>query len=262
MASVTHAGATFSTAAGDKTVVATPTAGDLILIIAAATGVTGPVGALSVADDNADGNGVYTKVGASFTGFSTSAVGGLDAWVRNVLVGSATSTTFTATQTSSSGGGLSVFRISGMSIIGLGAVRGAGGQSSGAALGTPAPVLLGRVGSTFSGSQAALTGNVIIAAVANGTNSTTTVLPRSSPAYSEDFDNGYSTPPAGLETSHINSGETSATITFGGTTASTFASIAVELDASVPLFHAVVASSVDRRSVVAPLATPSRTATW
>lgn len=233
----------FTTTAGDKTLTATPTAGDLIVVVAAATGVTGgPIGAVSVSDNNTDGKGSYTKIGASFTGFSTS--GGLDMWVRNALVGSGTSTVFTATQTSSTGGGLVVYRIAGSHIVGLGAIRGAGGQSSGGAGATPAPVLLGRVGSTFSGTQAALTGNGMITAVANGSN-TGNVTIRSSPAYTRDFDGGYNTPGSGLDAGHLNSGETASTITWGGTSATAFASMAVEVDASFPQYDWVMREPFD-----------------
>lgn len=237
----------FNTTAGNKTLTATPTAGDLIVVVAAATGVSGTVGAISVSDNNSDGKGTYTKIGSSFTGFSTA--GGLDMWVRNALVGSGTSTVFTATQTSSTGGGLVVFRIAGASIVGLGAIRGAGGESSGGAGATPAPVLLGRVGATFSGTQAALTENGIITAVANGSN-TGNVTIRSSPAYTRDFDGGYNNPGTGLDAGHLNSGETASTLTWGGTSATGFASMAVEIDASVPQYDYVMTGKADKDRLI------------
>ena len=153
------------------TITATPTAADLIVIITASTGLAG--GPTNVSDNNTDGRGTYTQIQSDATGFSTTGV--LTAWVRNALIGSATSTVFTSTQVGSSGGGLLIYRVTSMSIVGLGAVRGAGIQSSGTLGTTPAPVLLRRVGTTFSGTQAALTANAMVAAVCNGTNSTTTV---------------------------------------------------------------------------------------
>lgn len=217
MAAVTHAGTTWNTTAGNKTVAATPAVGDLIVVIAATSGIAG--GTTNVSDNNSDGLGSYTQVDSDRTGFSTTGV--LTVWVRNGLIGSASSTTFTATQASSTGGGLTVFRVSGMTRTGPLAVRGTGGQSSGTAATTPAPVL----------SLTPLTGNPVIGAVANGT-SPATLIPRSSPAYSEASDLGYATPTTGLESMSVDSGETSATITWGGTSATAFASVAVELDTS------------------------------
>lgn len=212
MATVTHAGTTSTTTAGDKTVAATPAIGDLIVVVCNATGVN----TTAVADNNADGLGTYTKVDVDRTGFSTA--GTLNVWIRNSLVGSATSTTYTATQTTSTGGGLSVFSVAGMTRTGALAVRSSGGQSTGTAVTTPAPVL----------SLTPDTANPIIAAVANGTSSSTTVTERT--GYTEATDLGFINPPTGFETCFLNSGETSATLTFGSTTATTFASIAVELD--------------------------------
>jgi len=231
----------FNTTAGDKTLAATPTAGDLIVIVAASSGLAG--GTTAVSDNNADGLGTYVQVDTDRTGFSTTGV--LTVWIRNELVRSATNTTFTAAQNGSSGGGLVVLRVTGMSIVGLSAVRrigvssyNTGGQSTVAA-GTPAPVL----------AATPLTTNPIITAVANSTNSATTVVQRT--GYTEDFDNGYTTPPTGLEVSHLNSGETSATITYGGATASTFASVAIELDASVPQYDYVVQGKADKDRPIA-----------
>jgi hypothetical protein len=250
----------FTTTAGNKTITATPTAGDLIVIIAAATGVAGTVGALSISDNNSDGLGTYTKINSTFTGFSTA--GGLDIWIRNALIGSATSTVFTATQTSSTGGGLVIYRITGMSIVGQGAVRGAGGQSTGTAGTTPAPVLLRRVGTTYSGTQAALTGNPIVGAIANGT-SPAGLTPPASFTEAPTPDLGYSTPPTGLETVFVNSGITASTITWGGTSLTAFASMVVELDASVPQYDYAVQGRADKdRPIVFLHANHVRASFW
>lgn len=206
-ATVTNRGSAWTTTAGNKTVTATPAVGDLIVIIAPSTGV-----ATSAVSDNQ--SGTYVKVDSTRTGFSTS--GNLTAWVRTALISSATSTTFTATQTSSTGGGLIVYSVSGMSATGASAIRSSGGQSSGTSGTTPAPVL----------SLTPVSSNPIIAAVANGT-SAATLTPRT--GYTEDLDLGYSTPTSGFEAMHRASGETLATITWGSTSASAFASIALEL---------------------------------
>ena len=259
MASVTAAGTTWNTTAGDKTVVATPAVGDLIVVIAGTSGLAG--GTTAVSDNQAGPpTGTYTQVNADATGFSTTGV--LTAWIRNQLITAASSTTWTSSQASSSGGGLSVLRVSGMSIVGLGAVRGSGIQSSGGAGTTPAPVLLGRVGTTFSGTQAALTANVMVSAICNGATAASMTV-RSSPLYTEDFDNGYSVPGTGLCVSHINSGETASTITWGSTSATAFASIAFELDVSVPQYDYAVQGRADKdREIVFLHANHVRASFW
>jgi hypothetical protein len=226
VAAFTSAGSAWTTTANDKTVTATPAANDLIIVIAGSSGLAG--GTTAVTDDNA--SGTYTQIDVDRTGFSTTGV--LTMWVRNKLIAAA-STVFTAAQTGSSGGGLQVCRISGMSIVGLGAVRGSGGQSSGGAGATPAPVLLRRVGTTFSGTQAALTANLCIGVVMNSATAAAVTEPAS---WTESLDTGYNTPATGLETAFRNSGETNSTITWGSTSATAWASMAIELDVSVPLY--------------------------
>ncbi len=233
MAAVTAPAPTWVTTGGNTTVVATPNAGSAVIVIAGTSGLAG--GTTAVTDNNADGFGTtpgYTQVDVDYTGFSTTGV--LTAWVRNKLIGSGTSTTFTAAQGSSSGGGLAVLHISGISIVGVGSIRGCGGQST-VASGTPAPVLLRRIGTTFSGTQAALTGNVIISAVMSGTSGGGT-LARSSPAYTDVVIAGYTVPATGFDLCYINSGDTASTITWGGAAPSQFASIALEVDTSVPIY--------------------------
>jgi len=212
----------------------------------------------SVTDDNTDGRGTYTQVHSDFTGFSTNGV--LNAWVRNALIGSGTSTVFTANQAGSTGGGLLIYRVTGMSIVGLGAIRGAGGQSSGTAATAPAPVLLRRVGTTFSGTQAALTGNAMVGCVCNGTNSTTTTAQPT--GWTESFDNGYNTPATGMEVCFRNSGETNSTITWTANSASAFASLAIELDASVPQYDWVVTGKADRDREIWLQGAVGRSSVW
>lgn len=216
MATVTIAGtATWNTTGGNTTETATPALRDLIVVVAASTGAA----TTAVTDNNADLEGAYTQVDANRTGFSTT--GTLTVWVRNSLIGSATSTVFTATQTGSTGGGLDVYRVSGMARAGAGAVRSAGGQSTGTLGTTPAPVL----------SLTPLTTNPIITAVANGTSPAGVTGPAS---YTATTNLGYATPTTGLVVAFISSGITSATVTWGSTSATAFASTAIELDSSIP----------------------------
>jgi hypothetical protein len=203
----------FNTTAGNKTITTTPTNGDLIVIVAAASGTT------TTMADNATG-GTYTQVDSTRTGFSTT--GNLQVFVRDALVTGAASTIYTATQTGSTGGGFVILRVTGIVKTGASAVRSSGGQSTGTATTTPAPVL----------SATPLAGNPIITAVASANTVAGSVLVQRT-GYTEDFDNVYSTPATALEVAHLASGETSATLTQGGTSTTAFASIAVEIDTSL-----------------------------
>lgn len=207
---VTNRGSIWNTTAGNKTVTATPAVGDLIVVIAASSGLSG--GTTAVSDDQ---GGTYTQVDSDRTGFSTTGV--LTAWVRNSAIASAVSTVFTASQAGSSGGGLIVFSCTNIGVFGASAVRSSGGQSSGTSGTTPAPVL----------SKTPNSLNPIIMAMADGTNGSANNAVRS--GYTEDTDAGYNTPATGWEVQHIASGETSATLTFGATAPSAFASIALEI---------------------------------
>ena len=169
-------------------------------------------------DNNSGGAGTYVQVDVDRTGFSTAGV--LTVWVRTALITSATSTVFTATQPSSTGGGLDVFRISGMTKTGAAAVRQSAGQSTGTSGTTPAPVL----------GAAALTANPLIGAVCCGTNASTNLTPRT--GWTEATDLGYNTPATGMETMFRSSGETGTTQTWGSTAPSAFASVVVEFDSS------------------------------
>jgi len=204
---------TFNTTSGTHTVVATPTFGDLIVIVAANTGNTS---AAAPTDNNADGLGTYTQVNTCVKATSADT---MKMWIRNNLIGSATSTTFSHAVGTSTGGGLGVFRISGLARTGLNAVRQSAVQSNQASAGTPTPVL----------GVAALTGNALIGAVFNATNAAT-MTPRAS--WSERFDIGWASPTAGVETMTRDSGETASSIAWGGTSASAFCSIVAELDCS------------------------------
>jgi len=218
MATLTSAGSIWNTTADSKTVTATPAVGDLIVVVASSSGLAG--GTTAVTDDNS--SGTYTQVDSDRTGFSTTGV--LTVWVRDQLIAAASSTIFTIAQVGSSGGGGVVYRVAGMRSVGAAAVRGNGGQSTGTAGTTPAPVL----------SVTPLLDNPIITAVSNGTNGGGVTYRAT---YADNGPAGYNTPATGLECGFVNSGETTATITWGGTSASAFASVAIELDASrVPRF--------------------------
>jgi hypothetical protein len=209
MAVVSSLGITFNTNAGNKTVVAVPAIDDLIVIVCANTGRT--TGQFPTVTDN-NSSGVYERLALNPT--KASSADSMWIFVRTRLVPAASSTTFTMTQTGDSGGGLQVFKVTNMNIVGAGAIRGAGEQDNQSTGTTPAPVLLRRIGTSFSGTQVALTANSLISAVFNATSPAGTT-PRSSPAWTGSGNGGYSTPTAGLRTAFINTGETASTLTWG-----------------------------------------------
>jgi hypothetical protein len=220
VAAVTHAGTgIWTTTAGNKTFTGTPAASDLIVVVAPASGVA----TSAVTDNNADGLGTYTQADSDRTGWGSATTGHLTVWVRNALIGSATSTVFTATQSGSTGGGLDVFRISGMTRTGAAAVRQTAGQSSGTSGTTPAPVF----------GAAPLTGNPVIGAVCNAQTTAGSVITQRA-NFTEASDLAYSTPGSGLETMFRSSGETATTQTWGSTSGSAFGSVVAEFDTSAP----------------------------
>lgn len=215
MASVALLGtATFNTSTGTKTVVATPAVGDLIVIVTAHTGNTSTA---TPTDNNPGGTGAYTTIVNSkkATNADTMMI-----HIRTALITNAGSTTFTHAPGSSSGGGLAVFAVKGMTKVGAAAARSNGKQENQAASGTPAPVL----------SNTPLVTNAIISAVFNST--TPAVVQRT--GYTEPVDATYNTPTTGLEVMIRDYDETTATLTYGGTSATAFCSAAIELDVGNP----------------------------
>lgn len=213
MAAVTLLGTPlFDTNSGTHTVVATPALLDLIVLIVASSG-----NVANVAPTDTQG-GIYDRVN---TCVKATSVDTMQAWVRRTPIQFATSTTFSHAPGTSTGGGLAVLKVTGVSRSGLAAIRQSAIQSNQAAAGTPTPALGG----------VALTTNPIIGAVFNAT-SPATMTARGTPAYTELSDIGYATPTTGLEVMSIDSGETGSSIAWGSTSASAFCSIALEVDSS------------------------------
>jgi hypothetical protein len=205
--------ATFTTASGTKTVVATPAVGDLIVIV---TAHSGNVADTTPTDDNS--SGAYTRIDGALKAAS---VDKLNIFIRNTLIGAASSTTFTHAPGASTGGGMAVFKVTGMQKTGAAAAKRTAKQENQAS-GTPAPVF----------GAAPLTTNAVIGAVFNGANAAT-MTPRAN--FTELCDVGYNTPASGLETMSRDSGETATTQTWGSSSATAFSAIVLELDADKTL---------------------------
>lgn len=203
----------FNTTNGTKTVTATPAVGDLIVLVCAHTGNTGGT---APTDNNSDGLGTYAPVQSNVKNASADA---LEVWVRNALIGSASSTVFTHAPGTTSGGGLGVFKATGMSRTGASAVLQSAGQSNQAASGTP----------TLSWGATLTSTNAIIAAVFNAT-SPAGLTPISTTT--ERFDVGYSSPVAGLEACTRDSLAAVSSTPWGSSSASAFCCSGIELDTS------------------------------
>lgn len=210
----------FTTAAGDlpaaKSFSFTPNLNDLIVVIVAQTG---GIPTFTVTDNNADGLGVYTSVRSALKGTSADK---MTAFVRTSFVGSATATAFTTTgMTGSTGGGIQVVTMTGMSRVGSFAVRN-GGNVDNQTTGTTPTVTL---------TLTPLTTNPLIGYLFNATNGILTAGPSGWTSFTGA---GYNTPTTGIRGTDIISGWTNGTVAWGGTSASDYAALVVEFDASVP----------------------------
>jgi hypothetical protein len=216
LATVTPRAIVWNTTAGAKTTGSfTPAAGELLLaVVGIATSDTAPT--FSDTDANITG---WTLLD-SFRSFASAATGGLRIYAANQAAAGA-AITVTMTPTADAGGGLAILSVTDPAGFGASAARSAGGQADQGA-GTPAPVL----------SNTPLSHNPIVIAVMTNTNGSANAAPRT--GYTEDYDQGFNTPPAGIEVQHLNSGETSATLTTGGATPSAFASIGIEVSTNAP----------------------------
>lgn len=226
MATVTLLGTTvFNTNTGTKTVTTTPAVGDLIVIVTAHSGNTSTA---TPTDDNTDGLGAYTTVttAVKFVSADTMMI-----HIRNATVGSATSTIFTHAPGTSTGGGLAIFAVSGMTKTGSTAKQQVGNTDNQTTSGAPSV--------SFPG--AALTANAIIGAVFSAGGAITATP---SPAYTQDTLKTYISPAAQLETQHVNSGETNTTVTWGGSATQPFCAVLLELDISSSTPFVAVASTV------------------
>lgn len=216
MAGITYTGTAWSTTAGNKTLAVTPAVGDLLLVICSNSGRTAaqpPTVTISVQGITFSRHATgYTKATNVDSGW---------VFVADSLCTIASASTVTMTQSGDTGGGFVLWRVSGMSRAGLGAILQVGKQDN-AVAGTPS-ITMG---------AACLTGNPCFGVVHNGTNGTTTTAAPTS--WTERVDTGYDTPSNGREACDRASGNTLTTIAWTAASATAFGSILVELDASVP----------------------------
>lgn len=217
MGTASLAAQTFTTTAGNKTTASfTPAAGDILVAFCQTTGIA--AGTTAVSDTQSGSWTFLNPPGHVAQGSNTTRLG---FWVRAGRV-AASSMTVTATQASSTGGGLIIFRLAGVRRTGTGIVRSYGSQDTQTAGTTPAPVL----------NLTPLPTSIILIGLLCAT-ATNCAVPRS--GYTESIDTGYSSPTTGVEFQFLNSGETSATLTFGGTTASAYCDIGIEIDVAGPM---------------------------
>lgn len=210
--SATTNGSSTSNSASYAFTAFTPAVDDLIVVhvIAGATAATPGL------TDDQDGGTYYLATSQSIGGDLHCI------FVREALVASAVShaLTFTCTGDNADGCAYAQIRFTGSLRAGADVVRQTG-KDSGAAGGTPAA----------TAAAACLTSNAVSASVGNSTNPAGLTPPGS---FTERYDGGYNTPTTGLEAATRDSGHTSATVTWGSTSASTWGALFVELDASAP----------------------------
>jgi hypothetical protein len=219
MAVGTDAGGTWNTTAGNKTVVATPALNDLIVVMHGMSGwVSGDDSV--VTDNNADGLGTYHRLGTATVPLSNGGgtAGALWISVRNALIGSATSTTFTVTNTGDTGGGLTVLRFSGMSRVGAQAVL----QSIGESNATENPPTI-----TFGATT--LTGNPVVLGIMGEDNPPGLTQPT---GFTIADATGWATPTTGIQVCWDDAGNTATLFSWSGGALTDHNEVGLELDTS------------------------------
>lgn len=214
MAGINYVTTTLNTNSGTKTLsTGTLVLNDLLVVVTIQSGSNVEQ---APTDNNSDGKGTYS-LAASIT-WSTDKV--VQVWVRNALIGNTTSCTVSHTPGVTTGGGVSLLRISGMSRSGISAVR-----QRGSAIGNSATTPTVGLGSAI------LTENPVVGSVGYNIGGSGVTAPS---GWSENVDSGYATPTTGLEIASRASGETNSSIAWGATVGAGYGVLAVELDTSAP----------------------------
>lgn len=193
-----------------------PAANDLLVALVAASG-TGEA-ATTMTDSQALG---FTRITNAFRSAGGSM---MTIFIANALAANVSTTvTFDTGATDlATGAEILVYGISGMTKVGLAAVRQFAVQNN-VGSGIPAPVFTGTT----------LTTNPCIGLVGNTVNPAGVTPPTgwTNPT-TPDFDTGHATPPAGTHGCHIDSGFVGTTVTWGSSIAASFGDIIIELDSS------------------------------
>jgi hypothetical protein len=195
-----------------RTAAITTAVGDLLICFVAYSGVT----TLTSVTDNAGDGGTWTQVQTALFGSSAN-IGAV--YVRSKLMASAVSVTVTVNASTNTAGEIVLVAYSGMRYTGSAAVRSKGSQANQAS-GTPAPAL----------NQAALTANPVLTFYA----AVGTVGLTAPTSWTSRQSAGQTTPSTWAQVCTRDSGFTGTTVTWGSSSSVAFASIAIELDSSVP----------------------------
>ena len=199
-----------NTTAGAHAAAITPAVNELLVGIAWQSDGTASSQTVS---DNQSG-GTYTKVAGCV---QASGARTCEIFIRNNLVGSAVSHTVTQTPAGAdTGGGIDVMRFSGFTSAGTSVFVQSAKQDTQTGGTTPAP--------TFA--AAVNTNNVTVGAVVYASNSASGTVPA---GWTERLDGGYTTPATGVHLVTRDSGFTGTTVTWGGTIATNWGVVIVEL---------------------------------
>ena len=202
-----------TTTGTSPTAVITPVVGDLFLVFVQ---VVGGGSAPTCTDNNS--SGAYTLL---FTQTSNASANNLSCFVRTTLLGSAASTTVTVATGAHTAAEVCVVAISGSPVAGAAAIRQSGGQVNQAGSTTPAPVL----------SSSIIPGDLILSAVGNATNPAGVTVSANTTGFTWTLNQNVGQTGCGLavESASAQAQPASLTATWGSTSASVFASCAVEV---------------------------------
>ena len=202
-----------TTTGTSPTAVITPVVGDLFLVFVQ---VVGGGSAPTCTDNNS--SGAYTLL---FTKTSNASANNLSCFVRTTLLGSTASTTVTVATGAHTAAEVCVVAISGSPVAGAAAIRQSGGQVNQAGSTTPAPVL----------SSSILPGDLILSAVGNATNPAGVTVSANTTGFTWTLNQNVGQTGCGLavESASAQAQPASLTATWGSTSASVFASCAVEV---------------------------------
>ena len=222
------------------TVTTTPAIGDLYIVFCQATGNTNAAPTCS----DANTGGTYTLVG---TAASNSSANMMSCFVRTATIPNTTSTVVTVTCGAHTAVEVVVYALSGATVYGSAAIIQFITQVNQAGSTTPAP--------TFANPPAI--NNLLLSAVGNITNPAgVTVTAGAAPPWTRDQNVGQTA--CGLCTESTPNGLTTNSVTWGGTSASAFASFAVEVGAS-PTTTGVNASKIVAYAALLPVTGVSAT---